>query len=580
MFNKYYQDELAYLREMGKDFARIYPEAAHFVGEASQDPDVERLLEGFAFLTARVRQKLEDELPEVTHSLIETFFPHYLRPIPSFTVLQFEALPQAAKDVRPIPRGIEVDSTPVDGTACRFRTAYDVTLLPLSIETVALKAEAPPHLRIRFRLPEPTDLGKLGMSTLRLHLAGDAVVSRALYLCFCRFLKRITASPAGAPAGTPPLVLSKGAVRPVGFTPEEALFPQATSSFAGFRLLTEYFCFPAKFMFVDVTGLESLAGLGKVASFDLTFEFHRLPDPMPPVSPSNLLLQCVPAANVFKHDGDPIRLNLERMEYKVKPAGRNPDHYEIHSFERISAPMKGTAKVREFLPLFRFSRAPGDKSSYYRHRRAVSITGEGSDIFISPLLTGEDAGQVETLSIELSCTNRHLPTQLKVGDVSVATSTSPNFARFRNITRPAPSIPPPLTGDLHWKLLSHIAVNYMSLISVDALRSVIGLYHFRARVDRQAEQALKQIQEGIKNVTAKPVTKMLQGCPVRGIAMELECEEDNFGGEGELYFFGTVLNEFLAQYVSLNSFCRLSVKGVKYGEIHTWQTRIGERPLL
>ena len=582
MFNKYYQDELAYLREMGRDFARIYPEAAHFVGEASQDPDVERLLEGFAFLTARIRQKLEDEVPELTHTLVETFFPHYLRPIPSFTVIQFEALPQAAREVRQIPPGIEIDSAPVDGTACRFRTAYGVQLQPLILENVSLRTEAPPHLRLRLRLPEGMDLGKLGLSTLRLHLAGDASVSRALYLCLTRYVKRITAVSAGTGAGQAPLVLAKGSVRPVGFGAEASLFPTSNSSFSGFRLLTEYFCFPTKFMFVDVVGLEALAGLGKVQSFDLTFEFTRLPEAMPPVSTANLMLHCTPAANLFKHEGDPIRLNLERVEYKVKPAGRNPEHFEIYSFDKVSAPLKGTAKVRDYLPLFRFSRMPGEKSGYYRHRRAISLNGEGSDVFINPLQAGsqEEAAQVDTLSLELTCTNRQLPGQLKAGDISVATSSSPNYARFRNITRPLPSIPPPLTGDLHWKLISHLAVNYMSLISVDAVRAVLGLYHFRARVDRQAEQSLKLLQEGIKKVTSSPITRMLEGCPVRGVSMDLECEEDNFGGEGELFFFGSVFNEFLSHYVSLNSFCRLSIKGLKHGEIHTWLTRIGERTLL
>jgi type VI secretion system protein ImpG len=578
MINKYYQDELAYLREMGRDFARIYPEAAHFVGESSQDPDVERLLEGFAFLTARLRQKLEDELPELTHTLLETFFPHYLRPIPSFTVIQFEALPQSAKEVRKIPRGVDIDSTPVDGTACRFRTSYDVQLQPLVLENVSLKAEAPPHLKLRFRIPEGVDLAKLGLSTLRLHLSGDAVVSRSLYLCLHRYLKKI--SVAGGSAS--PVVLSKAGIRPVGFGPDDSLFPGSHGSFPGFRLLTEYFCFPSKFMFVDVVGLEGLAALGKVQTLDLTFEFTRLPEAMPPVSAANVMLHCTPAANLFKQDADPIRLNLERVEYKVRPTGRNPDHYEIYSFEKVSAPVKGTGKTRDYLPLFRFSRMPGEKAGYYRHRRAISLNGEGSDVFISPLQGGsqEDPAAVDTLSLELTCTNRQLPSQLKTGDVSVATSSSPNYAKFHNISRPLPSVPPPLTGDLHWKLISHMAVNYMSLISADATRAILGLYHFRARVDRQAEQALKLLQEGIKKVSSAPVTRMLQGSPVRGVSMDLECEEDNFGGEGEMYFFGTIFNEFLAQYVSLNSFCRLSIKGLKHGELHTWPMRIGERTLL
>src|SRR5258708_2748711 len=192
VYNKYYQDELSYLRELGKEFALANPEAAHFVGESSNDPEVERLLEGFSFLTARIRQKLDDEIPELTHSLVEMLWPHYLRPIPSMTIMQFEALPQAAKTVRPISRGTEVQSVPVDGTPCRFRTSYDVTLQPWSLESLSVRTDAQPALKLRFRVADGVSLKKLGINELRLHLAGEAAVSRALYLCLCRYLKRIT----------------------------------------------------------------------------------------------------------------------------------------------------------------------------------------------------------------------------------------------------------------------------------------------------------------------------------------------------------------------------------------------------
>ena len=153
MFNKYYQDELSFLREMGREFSRTYPEAAPLLAEAGSDPDVERLLEGFAFLAGRIREKIEDEFPEITQALMELLWPHYLRPVPSMAILQFEPLPQAAKEAHVVPRGTLVDSVPVDGTAVRFRTTQDVCMHPVVLDGVELRTEAPPHLRIRFRLP-------------------------------------------------------------------------------------------------------------------------------------------------------------------------------------------------------------------------------------------------------------------------------------------------------------------------------------------------------------------------------------------------------------------------------------------
>jgi type VI secretion system protein ImpG len=578
VFNKYYQDELAYLRELGQEFAKANPEGAHFIAEAGGDPDVERLLEGFSFLTARIRQKLDDELPELTHSLIEMFWPHYLRSIPSMTVLQFEALPQAAKEVRSIPRGAEVQSVPVDGTPCRFRTAYDVTLLPLSIEAVALRTETPPSLRVKFKLADGVQLPKVPLSTIRLHLAGDSVVSRTLYLCLRRYLKRVTVQAPGAK----PVELSKAAIRPAGFSPEELLLPFPGNSYTGFRILQEYFAFPSKFMFVDVTGLEGLASLGAAPSFEMVFELSRLPEDMPPVTIANLLLHCAPAVNLFAHEADPIRLDQTRTEYKIRPSGENSFHYEIFTVDKVSGVVKGVGKSREYRPLFRFTRPAGGEAMFYRARLQPSVTDDGNDVFLTPLAADASGTmpEIEVLSLELTCTNRQLPAKLKLGDVSAPTSLSPTFSRFKNITRPTNAVPPPLGSDLHWRLLSHLALNYLSLIDLDTLRTLLGLYNFRARVDRQAENAQRLLLEGIKRIAAAPATRLLEGHPIRGLSLELDLDEENFGSEGEAYLFGAILDEFFSQYVSLNAFCRLTVKGLKYGEIHAWPTRTGDRIIL
>ena len=579
MFNKYYQDELAYLREIGQEFARAYPDAAHFIGESSRDPDVERLLEGFAFLTARVRQKLDDELPEVTHDLIEMFWPHYLRPVPSMTVVQFELLPQAAREVRPFPRGVEVASVPVDGTVCRFRTAYDTLLVPLKLENAAVRTEAPAQLRLRLRLPEGVALKKLGLSSLRLHLAGDPAASRGLYLCLCRYLQRVWAQPAGSGA---PAALERAAIQPLGFSTAEALLPYPAISLHGFRLLQEYFSFPAKFMFVDVKNLEGLAALPPAPTFDLVFEFSRLPDALPPVTATNVLLNCTPAMNLFRHPAEPIRVDHERVEYAVRPVSQESAHYEIYTIDKVTGLIKGTGRAQEYRPLLRFARPPDEDVLFYRQRVDLSVTGGGSDLYVSPLPPSVPGAlpEIETLSLDLTCTNRQLPSKLQIGDLSALPGAAGTIARARNVVRPTPSIPAPLGGDLHWRLLSHMAVNYLSLVDLEALRAVLGLYNFRARVDRQAEQSLRHLLLGIQKVSARPSMRLLEGTPVRGISVEVEVDESHFGGEGEVYLFGSLLNEIYAQFVTLNAFCRLAVKGLKYGEIHEWPTRIGDRIIL
>lgn len=578
MYAKYYQDELLFLRELGREFARANPDAAPFLAEQGSDPDVERLLEGFAFLTARIRQKLDDELPELTHALMEMFWPHYLRPIPSLTIMQFEANAQAARESRVIARGTEVNSLPVDGTPCSFRTTADVNLLPLSLKAVEVRKGQQPQVVLRFRLGEGLTLDKVNISSLRLYLAGETPVCRALYLCLCRYATSVQCLRESMGGPAQPLPLDGAAIRPGGFGENEGLLPYSRLSFPGFRLLQEYFAFPAKFMFVDVVGLGGLQKAGLVGAFDLVVNLSRLPDDMPPVSAANVLLNCAPAVNLFKHDGDPIRIDLRRTEYKIRPAGADPAHHEIYTIDKVTGVLRGSAKPREFRPLFRVGVA-GAGGSYYRARTERAIVGEGTDVHISPV-SGDIEGEVETLSLELTCTNRRLPDKLGIGDISVPTSNSPTFARFKNITKPTQSVPPPLGDDLHWRLLSHLSINYFSLLEVESLRSLLTLYNFRARSDRQAENAHRLLLEGLLKISSQPATRMFMGSPVRGLDVEIEVNEENIGGDGESYLLGNVLSEFFGQYVSLNAYSRLKVKGAKRAEIHTYPAKAGRRVML
>ncbi|MBI4565357.1 MAG: type VI secretion system baseplate subunit TssF [Planctomycetes bacterium] len=583
MFNKYYQDELSFLREMGREFSRAHPEAAPFLAERGSDPDVERLLEGFSFLTARIRQKLDDEFPEFTHALIQLLWPHYLRPLPSMSILQFEQLPQALKEPHLVPRGSEVLSVPVDGTPCRFRTVTDVPIAPLVQEGVDLKLEAPPYLRMKFRIPEGVQLKKTPLTSLRLYLHGEPVVTRALYLCLLHNLKRLVLR---AVEGGPSVALGPDCVRPAGFGPDESLLPTPPTTLEGFRLLLEYFAFPLKFLFVELAGLEKLSQLGDLRTFDATFELSRLPDPMPPLGTSGILLNCTPVVNLFRHEADPIRIDRARTEYKVRPAGSDAAHYEIYGVDKVSGLIKGVAKPREYRPFLGFAHSLGvaGEDAFYKTRLEQAIGAEGTDVYISFSGSGppsEDSEEeLETVTLELTCTNRQLPSRLRLGDISVAGPTSPAMAKFRNITMVTPSVTPPMGGDLTWRLLSHMALNYLSLSRIEALRSIVGLYNFRALVDRQAEQAHRLLLDGLRRIESKPTTRFVRGMPMRGTAIDLELSEDHFAGEGDLFLFGTFLDRFFETYVSINSFTHLTVKGTKYGGIYTWPPRLGGRTLM
>ncbi len=594
MFNRYYQEELAYLRDMGREFSQAMPEAARFLGEAGTDPDVERILEGFAFLTARIRQKLDDEVPELTHAVLEMLAPHYLQPTPPMTVMSFEPTAGALQKPHTVPRGSEVASKPVEGTACLYRVAYDTELVPLKVTGLEVRRESPRQVRLRFEPLPGAKLEGYELKKVRLFLTGDSLAARSLYMCLCRYFEsaRVNlfesaeALSRGLDEDATTTALPQFACRAVGLEANEAMLGEPKSAFPGMRLLREYFAFPQKFLFVDLEGFEPLEFPETFAGFDLVLNVARFPEDMPPVSAHNVALNCAPAINLFTHQAVPISLDFRQREYRVRPAG-DINHYEIQSVEEVHGTSRATNTQRAFRPLFDIALDDPRKGPFYLTRRRFAMTQDATEVWIAFLGSevGPDArtadGRLrldEVISLELTCSNRLLSTKLSIGDICEATETSPKFARFKNITRPTATIPPPLEGDDFWRLIAHLAVHHQSLLQPQVLRGLLTLYNFPARVDRQAELAHKRLLEGIAGIEASPQTRLLDGSPVRGIGVTIELHEDGFGSEGDLYLFGTVLNAVLAHGVTLNSFHHLTVHGTKFGETHAWPATIGNHP--
>lgn len=582
MFNRYFEDELTFLRELGAEFARSNRSAAPFLAERGADPDVERLLEGFAFLTGRLRQKLDDELPELTQSMMQWLWPHYLRPVPALSILEFEPLTHMVKEPMTIPRDSEVASVAVDGTPCRFRTCSPVELLPISLDSAALERPAGTAgvLRLTFRPSTGVALEKLTANRIRFYLHGEPSSTFGLFLQLTRRLKQITVRAAGGAANLPPDSLVT-----CGFEPEEALLPYPPNAFPGYRLLQEYFALPQKFLFLELRGLPRLQTLGVQGTFEILFEFQRAPDSGVRVGTDNIRLFCTPVANLFPLESDPLRVEHQKVEYRVRPGGLPPDHAAVFSIDKALGLVRGTVETQDIPAFFSFRHNPqvnGGGSSWYSVRLRESVADRQVDTYVSFVNASgvPTPPPAETVSLQLTCTNRTLANQLRVGDITRATDSSPAFARFRNITPVLAGSPPPLGGDLHWRLIASLALNHLSLADVSALRELLGLYDFRALYDRQAARESELLISGIQSVCARPEERLWRGTPIRGQRVEIEMLEENFAGEGEMVLFGAVLSEFFALYSSINSFSRLIARGVKHGEVYEWSPRLGFERLI
>ncbi len=585
MYNVYYQEELAFLREMGREFAAAHPAVAHMLESAGADPDVERLLEGVAFLTGRVRQKLDDEIPELFQSMMSLLWPHYLRPVPSTGILQFHPMVEQLSGPITVKRGTEVESVPVDGTPCRFRTTYDVELAPIELADchLDLPMASDAQLRLVVKAAGKAQLEQVKLRRLRLYLADEVVQASSLYLWLMRYAKHVELR---NPETKQVVRLEADSIRPVGFADSEGLLPYPSHSFAGYRLLQEYFTCPTKFYFVEFTGLERLLHLGLGEKFEIVVPFSRRPEDEMRVDRESMRLFCTPIVNLFKHAADGIRVDHTRTQHRVRPStsGSPPEHYEIYSIDKVVGLVQGEAQRREYPPLYAFQHVGGvgEDAIYYQSRLYDAVVGEGTDSYISFVSANQKlvVPPTETISIDITASNRNLAARLKVGDVNVATSSSPEFARFRNITAISRSLRPPLGRGLHWRLISHLSLNYLSLMSIEALRGILELYNYQALYDRQAARENILRLEGLVALDARPVERLVQGSPIRGTRIDLQMSEASFAGEGDMYMFACVLNEFFALYASMNALTELHVKGTKYGEVYEWAPRLGQQVVL
>ncbi|RLU02996.1 MAG: type VI secretion system baseplate subunit TssF [Ketobacter sp.] len=593
-FNKYFHDELSTIRELGREFAERNPRLAPFLTVEGQDPDVERLLEGFAFLTGRLRQKLDDEIPEVTHSLMALMWPHFLRPIPALSVLAFTPLPTLSEK-QVIKRGIEVESRLVDGTACIFQTCYDVDLLPLEVvDTRQHQRPSGASISILLGLTAHVSWQDVALDELTLYLHGEVHVAQSLYLWMFRYLDSADVV-AKTEDGDELLVtrLSHDSVSPCGFTENESLLPASPHLLNGYRLVQEYYALPEKFHFVKVGDLGSLREraasnerVARAKHIEIKFNFDRALDNHISLGPDNFRLFCTPIVNLFKHDAIPIRADHKKAEYRVLPSGQNPSHYEIFDLVRVQGwghQSHHNREFKQFESFEHFESAPVDgQKRFYRERQKPSVNGYGLDSYLSFVNQYEHSvfPETETISIDLVCTNRHLPTLLGVGDVCVETGSSPEYATFENITHITPSFAPPLDKAFHWRLISNMSLNYMSLTNLNSLKAILSTYDYKSYYDRQQALASQHRLDAFDGIQGGFEDRVHNGLPVRGRKTVLRLKESHFATEGDMFLFASVLNELFALNSTINSFHHLYVQGVENGEIYEWKPRTGSYRLL
>ena len=605
----YYERELSFLRRMGAQFAEQYPKIASRLNlepDKCEDPHVERLLEAFAFLAARVHLKIDDEFPEITEALLSIIYPHFIRPIPSMTIVDFRMDPRQAQigtGLR-VERGAVLSSRPTGGSPCKFRTCYDAYLWPLSIVAAewtspdrlqpAIKsAEAVAALRIELACWRDMTFHKLMPNPLRFYLNGESGLIHTLYELLCSRLIQILVRDPSPGSRIPPVRLSPDSLRPVGFDENEAMLPNPRRSFAGYQLLQEYFAFPEKYLFVDLKGLETALGEFKdraeliflFAPFELTERKQALETG---ISAKTFQLNCVPAVNLFEQTAEPILLTHRHFEYPIIPDIRRPNAIEIFSIDDVVSIRPDTQEPVHFEPLYSYRHGSQDahgKTFWMASRRSSGHRDdEGTEMSIA-LVNLEQrpvSPDLDSLTVRLTCTNRDLPARLPFGmdTGDFETEAAIPVQSIVALRKPTPSLRPPTGRSFLWRLISHLSLNYLSLVSEgkEALQEILKLYNFT-----DSSYSMKQI-EGIISLNSSPgFARILSEKGItfaRGTKVEMHLDEENFVGGGA-YLFASVLEHFLSLYVTLNSFTQLSVWTRQRKEVlRQWPPRAGTKILL
>jgi type VI secretion system protein ImpG len=614
---QYYERELRHLRAMGGEFAQQFPKIAARLSMTDlevADPYVERLLEGVAFLAARVQLKLDAEFPRFTQALLEIIYPHYLSPTPAMLVAQLlpdPMDPSSATGFKRVPRGSTIRGV-VGGeisTPCEFRTAHEVVLWPCNVSAVSYFSYAPDlllhtlpvaarikgGLRIKLTSTAGLKFAQTAIDRLRFFLGGDdAVASRLYELCSGSALGALVVVGKGGQREFVPA----SQVRATGFSDDEALLPVTLRSFHGYRLLQEYFAFPQRYRFIEISGLAPIIRRAAAEEIELVLLLGRADATLESiVDPANVALYCTPAINLFEKRADRIQVSDGAFEFPVVADRTRPLDFEVYDVTEVIGHGSGDRADQPFLPFYAAygSDAEHQQAAYFTTRREPRLPSStqkrrgprssyiGTEVFLS-LVDPQEApyrGDLRQLSIQTMCTNRDLVLQMPVNGLSLDIAAP--ISGIRVLAGPTRPLVPLTDGAMSWRAINHLSLNYLSLVDSSPQQGAAALRDLLELYAPSADPAARRQIEGIRSLQVRPVVRRLRGPgPLvfgRGLELTLTVDELAFEG-GSAFLLGAVLDRYFARHVSINSFTEVVLRSDTRGEISRWMPQPGVRPTL
>ena len=577
----YFDAEMRYLREAGQEFAEAFPDRAGQLNldkPGARDPYVERLFEGFAFLMGRLREKLDDDLPELTEGLVSLLWPHYLRTIPSLSIVELSPDIAQMKRNELIATGFEVLSQPIgpQRTRCRYTTTQDLTLRPLALESVRLDYEPDGRslLRLRFACGALTDWSQIDLSRLPLYLNADAPLASALHQALTLNTQALFVRLPGESSRRP----LTGHFAPKGFADVDRLWPKGDSAFSGYQLLLEYFTFREKFMFVTLCGLEHQDLPPGTPWFDLEVVLREQWPPAFNLSAEHIRLHAVPVINLFTLESDPLALAPLQTDYLLRPMRLQDGHTEIYSVDRVTA--SKNAERHDYVPFTSFRHKGGmlrdEAPERYFHTRLKRGANGLHDTWL--ILGGEgfDLDRLhdnDSLSLQLTGTHGQLPRKaLQSTLLDTAVRSSQTGLRVRNLCAPTLPCYPPNRDRFHWRVLSHLGSNFLPMLdNAEVLRGTLALYDWtNSELNRRRLAAIVEVNHHL-------VQRFEKGFLLRGVDIEVTLDANGFSGEGDISLFGEMLHRFFALYADVHLYNQLTLILQPSGKCLRWNENHSQR---
>ena len=582
----YYLKELNSLRSDGVDFAKENPGLSSFLAKEGQDPDVERILEGFAFLTGRLHQRFDEELPEVSHSLVQLLWPNYVRPVPSYSVIQFDSIKGDLKNIKMPKNTVVLSGKSSDDIICKFKTCYEMNTMPLDLLDVEyLTYGQKSSIELDFGMSAVGTLEDITFETLRVFLGGSKFMAKELYLYLNRYVEKIDIIVKDEDnKNIDSIKLPIDSIKSVGFKTSESMLPYPSNVFDGYMILQEYFCYQDKYLFIDIENMkdiEKLSILSQSTKLSLKIGLSKMFGKTQTPAKEDFYLYSTPVINLYESDSIPIRKTEFEDEYLLAASELKRHQSEVFSIFNVRGWVQSKNEYQDYTPFESFASVDENKE-YYSQRVKLNNSLNRTDTY---LRFSSSQGMFENIehnnavvSVKMLCTNKNIPSTLSLNSICVPDSSSYSLG-FKNITIPSLSYAPPIGGDFLWKIISNMSLNYLALDDIKTLIMMLKTYDFFGENDLKQKKKTEVMLSGLTSISNSRSEMIYKGLPIRGTETNITIDPTKFICIGEAYLLCCVLNEFLALYSSVNSFHKLIVN-IENHEIFEWAPKIGSKEIV